>query len=114
MEIAIRRAGGSWELRPTQPYEREAQLQELLATQPNLIPLHQLGDQVLVPRVAVRELPLRPAGVLDVLAADEAGGLTLVECKLDANVESKRTVIGQVFEYASALWPRSASNRHPH
>jgi hypothetical protein len=37
-------------------------------------------------------------------AVDEAGGLTLVECKLDANVESKRTVIGQVFEYAGALW----------
>lgn len=104
MEIAIRRAGGAWQLRPTQPYEREAQLQELLGAQPNLIPLHQLGDQVLAPRVAVRELPLRPAGTLDLLGVDEGGGLTLVECKLDANVESKRTVIGQVFEYASALW----------
>lgn len=104
MEIAIRRAGGAWQLRPTQPYEREGQLQELLGGQPNLIPLHQLGDQVLTPRVAIRELPLRPAGTLDLLAVDEAGGLTLVECKLDANVESKRTVIGQVLEYASALW----------
>lgn len=104
MEIAIRRSGQPWQLRPTQPYEREAQLQELLGAQPNLIPLHQLGDQVLAPRVAVRELPLRPAGTLDLLAVDEAGGLTLVECKLDANVESKRTVIGQVLEYASALW----------
>lgn len=91
-------------MRPTQPYEREAQLQELLGAHPHLIPLHQLGDEVLAPRVAVRELPLRPAGTLDLLAVDEAGGRTLVECKLDANVESKRTVIGQVFEYASALW----------
>lgn len=104
MEIAIRLPGGTWELRPTQPYEREAQLQELLGAHPHLIPLHQLGDEVLAPRVALREVPLRPAGSLDLLAVDEAGNLTLVECKLDANVESKRTVIGQIVEYASALW----------
>jgi len=104
MEIAIRRAGSKWELRATEPYDREKQLQELLGDQPDLIPLHHLGDQVLNPCVAVRELPLRPAGMLDLLAVDEAGNLTLVECKLDANAESKRTVVAQVVEYASALW----------
>lgn len=104
MEIAIRLPGGNWELRPTQPYEGETQLQELLRAHPHLVPLHQLGDEILGPRIAVRELPLRPAGTLDVLAVDEAGGLTLIECKLDKNAESKRTVLGQIVEYASALW----------
>ncbi|WP_159802747.1 hypothetical protein [Arthrobacter zhaoguopingii] len=38
---------------------------------------------------------------------DQAGGLTIVECKLASNRQVRREIIGQMFDYASAFWRMS-------
>lgn len=104
MSIAIRREHGGWNVLRKRRYVNEAQLQELLSHAPSLIPLNDISDDLLPPLVAVRELPLGGSGSLDLLAVDRKGHVNLVECKLDSNPESKRTVVAQILEYASALW----------
>jgi hypothetical protein len=43
-------------------------------------------------------------GYADVVVVDAGGEITIVECKLTKNPEMRRSVIGQLFEYAAALW----------
>jgi hypothetical protein len=40
-------------------------------------------------------------------SVDRDGGITIVECKLAANAEIRRWVIGQAFSYAAGLWQLS-------
>ncbi len=44
------------------------------------------------------------AGSADVVVVDAEGEIAIVECKLAKNPEMRRWVIGQLFEYAAALW----------
>ena len=53
---------------------------------------------------AVRECGLPGSGNTDLLSFSAAGEITIVECKLAANAEIKRKVIGQILEYAAHLW----------
>ena len=53
---------------------------------------------------AVRECGLPGSGNTDLLSFSAAGEITIVECKLAANADSKRKVIGQILEYAAHLW----------
>ena len=50
------------------------------------------------------EFGLPGSGNTDVLAFSPDGDIAVVECKLAANAESKRKVIGQILEYAAYLW----------
>jgi hypothetical protein len=77
-------------------YTNEAHLQELLAADPTRIPGVRAGSR------AVRELSTSK-GPIDICVVDPTGSITVVECKLHKNSESRRTVIGQVLHYASAL-----------
>lgn len=88
-------------------YDDEAALQALVAESPEL--LGAAGK-----RAVVRELTVPGVGSLDLAAVDPTGALTLVECKLAANSEIRRSVIGQVFAYAAGLWSLSydAFDRH--
>lgn len=94
--ILVRRAGAAWTTPETAAYENEAHLQALLAADPARVPGVAEGAY------AVRELPTA-AGPIDVCIVDSEGRLTVVECKLASNSESKRQVIGQVIDYASAI-----------
>ncbi len=53
---------------------------------------------------AAKEVPVRRAGNADVVVVDAEGQIAIVECKRASNPESRRWVIGQVFEYAAGLW----------
>ncbi len=44
------------------------------------------------------------AGRADVVVVDAEGEITIVECKLAKNSDNRRWVIGQLLEYAAALW----------
>jgi hypothetical protein len=46
-------------------------------------------------------------GPADLIAVDQDSGLTVVECKLAANPQIRREIIGQVLDYASRLWKMS-------
>lgn len=47
---------------------------------------------------------MRRAGSADLVVVDARGEITIVECKRASNSDTRRRVIGQVFEYAAGLW----------
>jgi len=95
--MLIRTPGSPWTAPEVVGYENENHLQEILAAQPGWIP------GINEPAVTARELPTT-AGPIDVCIVGSDGGLTVVECKLASNSEKRRMVVGQVIDYASAIW----------
>jgi hypothetical protein len=103
--LLIRDGGqGKWRRVPSAKYRHEAHLHQLLHASPELFPWDDLGDDVPQPAVAVAEMGLPGAGTTDLVYVDERGTMTVVECKLARNPESKRKVVGQILQYAAALW----------
>lgn len=86
-----------WSSPETVSYKNEAHLQEVLVADPSRVP------GVAKSAEAVAELPTS-GGPIDVCIIDLDGSLTVVECKLASNAEARRMVIGQVIDYASAIW----------
>ncbi len=83
------------------PYD-ERWLQTLIHAHPTLLPVDQI-EPALVPLSPVcMELPL-PSGYVDDLLMTANGGIVLVETKLWRNPEARRTVVGQVLDYAKDL-----------
>src|SRR5713226_8397667 len=82
--------------------ENEEALRQLVKENPDVLPLHDLGEvQPLL--IVGREAPLAN-GYADVVAVDPNGLVTIIECKLDRNPEIKRTIVGQVIAYGAYLW----------
>ena len=79
----------SWSEPETSTYTNESHLQELLAADPTRIPGITKGSK------AVRELSTS-AGPIDICVVSPSGTITVVECKLNKNSESRRMVIGPV------------------
>lgn len=97
--MLIRRRGEDWRSPQSTHYTNEDELQRLLAESPGLLP------DIDPAQVAVaRELPISGSGYLDVAVVGLDATITLVECKLQANPEIRRSVVGQVLAYASGLW----------
>lgn len=88
-----------WHAPDTTTYSDEAELQRLIADSPSLLP----GVQDGVVAVAM-EVGVSGVGAADVVVVDRGGEITIVECKLAANPEIRRAVIGQVFAYAGGVW----------
>ena len=95
--MLIRTPGNPWSAPDVTGYENEHHLQEILAAQPTWIP------GVNGPALTALELPTL-AGPIDVCIVGADGGLTVVECKLASNSERRRMVVGQLIDYASAIW----------
>lgn len=110
MEILVRRKGegkGRWIKVKEQKYENESALQNILYKSPEIIPIEKLGENLLKPRLFIKEAGLPGSGNTDLIGIDEKGGITIIECKLAVNREIRRQVIGQVLEYAAYLWHMS-------
>ncbi len=96
--ILVRQAGSAtWSTPDTSAYDNEAHLQSLLVHDPSRVP------GVTQEALAVDELPTS-GGPADVCIVDVDGAVTVVECKLASNSERRRMVIGQVIDYAAAIW----------
>lgn len=96
----VRRVGQEgWRVPKTSAYSDEAALQAIVANSPTLLP----GEGG-APVVIVTEMEIDAARYPDVIGVDESGEITIVECKLRANSEIRRAVVGQVLSYASGLW----------
>lgn len=89
----------SWHAPETSAYVDEGALQRLIADSPSLLP----GVEDALAAVAL-ELPVPKTGAADVVVVSAKGEITIVECKLAANPEIRRKVIGQAFSYAAGLW----------
>ena len=97
--ILVRALGsvGPWDAPELTAYENESHLQQIIATGPQHVPGVPPGS------LTVRELQTS-AGPADVCIVGLDGSITVVECKLESNAERRRMVIGQVLDYASAIW----------
>lgn len=81
--------------------KNEAWLRDLLHAHPELVPLDEL-DPTYGPLVPIcTELPA--AGRIDNVFISPQGRLTLVECKLWNNVESRRKVVAQILDYGKEV-----------
>lgn len=103
--LLIRRIGSteSWDSPEMTAYENEDHLQRIVATDPQYVPGVPEGA------LTVRELSTT-AGPADVCIVSPDGTITIVECKLASNSERRRMVIGQVLDYASAIWVDGAKS----
>jgi hypothetical protein len=95
--ILIRRGSTSpWTAPESSSYNDEKHLQEVIAASPHWVPGVPEGA------FTVREF-YSSAGPVDVMVVAPDGSLTAIECKLESNTEKRRTVIGQLIDYASAV-----------
>jgi len=85
----------------------ESELQKLLVESPSLVTIDEIREDVSPLTFALTEFGLPGSGSTDVLAFTSQGDIAIIECKLAANPEIKRKVIGQILEYASYLWQMS-------
>jgi hypothetical protein len=95
-EVLVRTTGGGWERPTAEGYVNEIELQTILGTQPSLI------EGISSDAVALREFSTG-VGPADLVILDTNGSITVVECKLAKNQEIRRTIMGQVLDYASRL-----------
>jgi len=97
-EILINRDSQGWRSPSRRTVTDEAELQQILTSSPELLP----GPED-VPLIAASEFPVI-SGRVDIVAVAADGTIVVVECKLRANPEIRRQVLGQVLAYAGALW----------
>jgi hypothetical protein len=95
--VLIRRSGDDWRAPDVSSYTNEHALRDLLVASPELLP------NCTEPLVAITELPLS-SGQVDVVAVESSGQIVLCECKLDANEDARRKVVGQLLSYAGSAW----------
>nr|WP_299242955.1 hypothetical protein [uncultured Halomonas sp.] len=80
----------------------EAWLRDLLAANPDLLPIEEV-DSSFAPLVPLCTELQTEAGPVDAVFISPTGRLTLVECKLWRNPEARRKVIAQILDYARAV-----------
>lgn len=104
MEILMRQGQSGWKRVGETKFESEYMLQKLIYESPEVIPVASSGAGKSQPKVFVREAGLPGSGNTDLIGVDEEGSITIIECKLAANREVRRMVVGQLLEYAAHLW----------
>lgn len=100
MKILLNGRDG-WRVVESVRYEDEDALQSLLKASPEIIPSDPQGGAAAT--AWCREFPTA-AGPIDLLGLGSDGSVTIMECKLARNQQIRREVVGQVLDYASALW----------
>jgi hypothetical protein len=76
----------------------EKTLEKLLEESPDLLPTEE--DK---PVLFFRSQVSLGSNAVDLLGVDADGAIVIVECKLEANREVRRGVVGQILEYAGQL-----------
>ena len=92
--MVLIRKEGQWVEADLKMFVSESELQALLARDPHLVP-GCAGAAV------VRELTVPGVGSVDLVAVDDSGTITLIECKLEKNPESRRS-------WSARSWPTPA------
>lgn len=80
----------------------EAWLRDLLADNPDLLPIEEV-DPSFAPMVPLCIELSTEAGPVDAVFISPSGRLTLVECNLWRNPEARRKVIAQILDYTRAV-----------
>lgn len=83
-------------------HQNEALLQAQVLQRPSLLPTQ--------PNLAmVAEVTLHSGARVDLIGVSAEGRVWIVECKLAANPQIKREIVGQVLAYAGELWKLSVA-----
>src|SRR5687768_9807980 len=98
--MVLVRRDGKWVSASLTSFTNEQELQDLLLESPYLIP----GCAA---AAVAKEVTIPGSGYVDLVAVNELGDVTLIECKLQSNSEIRRQVIGQILAYAAGLWKSS-------
>ncbi|MBR9824851.1 MAG: DUF4268 domain-containing protein [Alphaproteobacteria bacterium] len=77
-------------------------IKSIVAEHPSCIPFKEI-DPTCIDPIAICDELSTPAGPLDVFLITPQGVPVLVECKLWANPQARREVVGQVLDYAKEL-----------
>jgi hypothetical protein len=85
-------------------FSLEAQMQEYIYDNPNVIPLYDIRADIRL-FVAAREFTTK-SGPIDALGFDQDGNIYVIETKLFRNPD-KRTVVAQALDYGASLWRHS-------
>lgn len=80
-------------------YKSEGELEQVVAENPYLLAEDDEPEPVLI----AGQVNLPGAGIADLIFLDPSGQITVVEVKLGRNAQSRREVVGQVFDYVSTL-----------
>ena len=81
---------------------KESWLQEILYTEPSILPTNEI-DSVYSNLIPIgREIPVS-SGFIDNFYISSKGYLVIVETKLWRNPESRREVVGQILDYAKDI-----------
>ena len=96
--LLIRHGAAHWHAPQLYAYADEDDLKHMLREAPQLLTV--CTDQA----VFVDELTVPGIGSADLAGVGPDGDITLVECKLKANPEIRREIVGQIFAYAAGLW----------
>lgn len=90
-------------LEAAEHYFDEAWLRDFIFAHQQVWPINEIEPvfDLLIP--VCTELRCTKAGSADILFINDAGLLTLVECKLWKNPEARREVVGQILDYAKEL-----------
>lgn len=94
--VLIKGVEGSWREPAVTSYVNERELQDLVVQSPELLTGQALAtvDEFWIPEV----------GSVDIVGVAADGAINIVECKLRANPEIRREVIGQLLAYSGGLW----------
>jgi len=80
----------------------EAWLQELIRTNPGLLPIGEI-EPAFAPLVSIGREVSTDVGPIDNMYLSPQGYLTIVEAKLWRNPEARRQVVGQIIDYAKEI-----------
>lgn len=83
----------------------EAQIQEIVKDNPELLPVDELGIEG--PLMVVGRETSLPSGAMDLVALARSGELLLIEFKTGPQNSDFRRVLAQLFDYGSDLWRMS-------
>ena len=98
----VHEADSKWIALSALVYTYESDLQLLLSEgSTELVPVDPAAGDAHV--VFAREVST-DSGPIDLVGIGSSGSITIMECKLAKNRQIKREVVGQVLDYAAALW----------
>jgi hypothetical protein len=85
--------------------EDEAQLQEIMKQNPDLLPVDEFG--MTGPLMIVGRETTLPSGYVDLVCLSQGGELLLVEFKTGPQTSDFRQVLAQLLDYGSNIWQMS-------
>ena len=90
------------------PAADEFELQELMKSDPDLIPIEEFG--MTGPLLVIGRETTLPSGAVDLVALARSGEILIIEFKTGPQNSDFRSALAQLLDYGSDLWGMENSN----